>query len=331
MKNTGYPRQINTMWFLLCICFMWSSCSRIKNEKVLFFAHALPVSHPVHKGILEMQRSLHEKSGGKLQIKIFPDAQLGAEREVLELLQIGSIALTKVSAASLANFAPEYQVLTLPYLFRDSKHLFEVLEGDIGKKILESGSEYLLRGLCFYDAGSRSFYTTKNPIRTPDDLKGLKIRVMNNQIAVDMINELGASATPMAFGELYTALQQRVVDGAENSIPSFFSSNHYEVCKYYTVDEHSLVPDVVVMGTKFWDTLNQEEKEWFQAAANESAVKQKVFWKETVKENTEVLKKANVHFYFPDKGLFSSKTKDLASELKKDPKMKSLIENIQKK
>lgn len=309
-------------------CLGLYSCSDITNHKTLFFAHSLPITHPVHKGIVAMQEALNDRSGGKLQIKIFPDGQLGTEREVLELLQIGSVAMTKVSAASMSSFAPEYRVLGVPYLFRDTEHMFRVLEGKIGKELLEGGSEYLLRGLCFYDAGSRSFYTLDGFIKTPDDLKGKKIRVMNDQMAVNMVNDLGGSATPMAYGELYTALQQRVVDGAENNIPSFVTSNHYEVCKFYTVDEHSMVPDVVVVGTKFWDTLNDTEKEWLQAAADESVKKQKVFWKETVKEGMDIIEKANVKIYNPDKSPFVEKTKPILEELMGDPKMKRIIEEI---
>lgn len=304
------------------------SCSEIGDQKILYFAHSLPITHPVHRGILDMQKLVKENSGGKLQLKIFPDGQLGTEREVLELLQIGSIAMTKVSAASMSNFAPEYKVMGVPYLFRDSEHLFRVLEGEVGQELLEGGTEYLLRGLCFYDAGSRSFYTKRKPIQTPDDLKGLKIRVMNDQMSVDMVNTLGASATPMAYGELYTALQQNVVDGAENNIPSFVTSNHYEVCKYYSFDQHSMVPDVVVIGTKFWDTLSDQEKEWLHSAASESVKKQKRYWQETVKENMEVLKKANVEFNYPQKEPFALKSSPVMERLMQDPKMKEYIEKI---
>lgn len=304
------------------------SCSEIGDSKILYFGHSLPTSHPVHKGIVAMQEALAEKSGGKLTIKIFPDGQLGTEREVLELLQIGSVAMTKVSAASMSNFAPEYQITSIPYLFRDSDHLFRVLEGEVGKKLLEGGTEYLLRGLCFYDAGSRSFYSKNRAVNTPDDLDGMKIRVMNDEMSVDMVNTLGGSATPMAYGELYTALQQNVVDGAENNIPSFVTSNHYEVCKNYTFDQHTMVPDVVVVGTKFYDLLTDEEKGWLQEAADESVVKQKQYWKETVEENMKVLEAANVKFVYPDKELFAKKSVPVMDRMMKDPKMKSMIKKI---
>ncbi|EAR00910.1 TRAP transporter substrate-binding protein [Maribacter sp. HTCC2170] len=326
-KNKNWKRFfLNGLWVILCV-FLYS-CSEIKDQKTLFFAHSLPITHPVHKGILDMQKYLNEKSGGKLQIKIFPDGQLGTEREVLELLQIGSVAMTKVSAASMSNFAPEYQVTSIPYLFRDREHMFKVLEGEVGKELLNRGSDYLLRGLCFYDAGARSFYSKKKPVKTPDDLDGMKIRVMNDQMSVDMVNTLGGSATPMAYGELYTALQQNVVDGAENNIPSFVTSNHYEVCKYYTFDEHTMVPDVVVVGTKFWNLLNDEEKEWLQDSAFESVTRQKMYWQETVKENMEVLKKANVEFFYPDKAPYAIKSLPVMERLMTNPKMKRLIEKI---
>jgi len=308
--------------------FLISSCTSVGENKTLYFAHSLPTSHPVHKGILVMQEALNKKSGGKLQIKIFPDGQLGSEREALELLQIGSIAMTKVSASALSNFAPEYQITVIPYLFRDSEHLFKNLEGEVGKQMMESGTEYLLRGICFYDAGARSFYTKDRPINSPDDLDGLKVRVQNDQMSVDMANTLGASATPMAFGELYTALQQNVVDGAENNIPSFVSSNHFEVCKYYIFDEHTMVPDVVIIGTKFWDLLSDEEKGWIESAAKESVVKQKQFWAETIEENMKMLKEAGVEFIYPEKEPFVKKSKPVMERLMKNPDLKPIIDKI---
>ena len=236
---------------IVCLIFVMASCKQESDTKVLYLAHSLPQTHPVHKGILEFQKALELNSKGTLKVKIFPDAQLGSEREVLELLQIGSVAATKVSAATLSNFVPEYHLLGIPYLFRDKEHQFNVLEGPVGKSILAKGSKFWLRGLCYYDAGSRSFYTSEKAIRTPDDLKGLKIRVMNNQMAINMVNSMGGSATPLSYSELYTAIQQGVVDGAENNPPSFVSSNHYEISKYYTLDQHSSVPDVLLIGTKY--------------------------------------------------------------------------------
>lgn len=308
----------------------FSACKKEGGTKVLYLGHSLPQTHPVHKGILEFQKVLEQKSGGTLKIKIFPDAQLGSEREVLELLQIGSVAITKVSAATLSNFVPEYHLLGIPYLFRDKKHQFDVLEGPIGKSILEKGSKFWLRGLCYYDAGSRSFYTSKKAIRTPDDLKGLKIRVMNNQMAINMVNAMGGSATPLAYSELYTAIQQGVVDGAENNPPSLVSSNHYEISKYYTLDQHSSVPDVLLIGTKFWEKLSEEEKKWVQEAADESSQAQKVFWNDSVEESMRIVKEAGVEIIIPDKSLFAEKSKSVLEDfIKKYPEMKATVKQIQ--
>jgi tripartite ATP-independent transporter DctP family solute receptor len=308
---------------------MLISCKKESGTKVLYLAHNLPQTHPVHLGILEFQKVLEINSRGALKVKIFPDGQLGSEREVLELLQIGSVAATKVSAATLSNFVPEYNILGIPYLFRDKQHLFDVLEGPIGKSILEKGSKFWLRGLCYFDAGSRSFYTIDKAIRTPEDLKGLKIRVMNNQMAINMVNSLGASATPLSYSELYTAMQQGVVDGAENNSPSFVSSNHYEISKYYTLDQHSFVPDVLLIGTKYWEKLSEDEKLWVQDAADQSAQVQKKYWNDSVDESMKIAKGAGVEIIIPDKALFAEKSISVIQDFViKYPEMAPIVNQI---
>ena len=311
------------------ILLLLSSCSDLGGPTTVYLAHTLPTSHPVHKGMEVFADELNQLSGGEMGVKIFPDGQLGSEREVLELLQIGSIAMTKVSAATMANFAPEYKVLGVPYLFRSKDHMFSVLEGNTGDKILRSGEPFLLRGLCFYDAGSRSFYTTERPIKTPADLDGMKIRVMNHQMSVDMVNAMGGAATPMAYGELYSALEQGVVDGAENNPPSFVTSRHYEIAKYYTLDEHSSVPDVLVMGTRYWESLTEQQQAWLSEAAGRSAAAQKVFWRDNVEECMETLEAAGVEIFRPEKSLFAESSASVVREFSKDPKMKVLVDEIQ--
>lgn len=324
--------SIKFITILALLLFGISSCRNEGDSKVMYLGHTLPQSHPVHKGIVEFQKALEKKSNGTLKVKIFPDAQLGSEREVLELLQIGSVAATKVSAATMSNFVPEYSLFGIPYLFRDKQHQFDVLEGNVGKSILEKGSKFWLRGLCYYDAGSRSFYTSDKPIRTPEDLAGLKIRVMNNQMAINMVNSMGGSATPLAYGELYTAIQQGVVDGAENNPPSFVSSNHYEISKYYTLDQHSSVPDVLLIGTKYWEKLSDQEKIWVQEAADESAQAQKIFWNKSVEESMAVAKKAGVEIIIPEKSLFAEKSKSvLENFVKAYPDLAPIVNQIKNK
>ena len=313
---------------LACVCGL-AGCAEVVGPKTIYLAHTLTTSHPVHLGIEAFADEVAERSGGELAVKIFPDGQLGTEREVLELLQIGSIPMTKVSAAAMANFAPEYEVLGVPYLFRDEEHLFRVLESEIGEGILEAGSEKLLRGLAFYNAGSRSFYTVKQPVTQPSDLAGLKVRVMNHQMSVDMVNAMGGSATPMAFGELYTALQQGVVDGAENNPPSFVSSGHFEVAKYYSLDEHASLPDVLVMSTTYWDRLSARERAWVQDAARASVTAQRQYWAESVAESLAKIRAAGVEVIEPEKSPFRDRVRGVVEAFAKTPERRRLVEQIQ--
>jgi len=315
---------------VMCVLmYTLASCAEVVGPKTVYLAHTLPVVHPVHRGIEVFANTVDSLSEGELQIKIFPDGQLGTEREVLELLQIGSVPMTKVSAAAMANFAPEYEVLGVPYLFRDGDHLFRVLQGDIGQQILASGADKLLLGLAYYDAGARSFYTTKKPVRAPADLQGQKVRVMNHAMSVEMVNAMGGSATPMAYGELYTALQQGVVDGAENNPPSFVTSGHYEVAKYYTLDEHSALPDVLVMSANYWATLSEQEHQWLRMAARASVTAQREFWRDDVEAAMAKIDGAGVEVIRPDKSAFRERVAPVVAAFAKTQEQRDLIKQIQ--
>ncbi|HEX7071493.1 MAG TPA: TRAP transporter substrate-binding protein [Rhodothermales bacterium] len=296
---------------ILVLSISLAACAGERDVTVLKLGHGMDPGHPVARAMEYMAEVLAEKSGGQMRIDIYPAGQLGSERELLELLQIGSVPITKVSAAALEGFAPAYKMFSVPYLFRDKQHMFNVLEGEVGDEILLSGEKYWLRGLTYYDAGSRSFYTKARPINSPSDLAGLKIRVMESPSAVQMINQLGGSATPISYGELYSALQQGVVDGAENNPPSFHMSRHYEICKYYTLDEHTSIPDVLVISTAAWARLTPQEQAWLQEAADESAEKQKVLWKEAVDEALRVVQEAGVEIIRPPKEPFADKVEPL--------------------
>ncbi|MEM8565888.1 MAG: TRAP transporter substrate-binding protein, partial [Bacteroidota bacterium] len=253
---------------------------------------------------------------------------LGSESQCLELLQIGSLGITKVSAAVMESFAPQYKVVGIPYLFESDQHRYAVYDGVIGRKILDSGQEYWLKGLCFYDAGSRSFYTKERPIKNASDLKGMKIRVMKSITANKMISEMGGSPVPIAWGELYTALQQGVVDGAENNPPSFHLSRHYETCKYYTLDKHTSIPDVMVMSTKIWDRLSHQQQKWVMEAATESVTTQRKFWKESENESLEAVKKAGIQAIIPDLKSFQDATSSILKEFEEDDDLLPLINLI---
>lgn len=282
---------------------LWG-CNTSKDVKILKLAHVLDVSHPVHKGMIYMAERLAVKSNGTMRVDIYPSGQLGAERELIELLQIGSLAITKVSASPMESFVPEMKIFSIPYVFRSEDHLWKVLEGEIGKRILLAGQDYFLRGLCYYDAGSRSFYTKDIPIESPAELQGLKIRVQKSQTSVKMIKSLGGAATPISWGELYTALQQGVVDGAENNPPSFYLSKHYEVCKYYSLDEHTSVPDILLISTHVWENLDSHQQVWLQEAVDESVVHQRQLWQESTTNALAEVQKAGVQVIRPDKKPF---------------------------
>ncbi|MBC6366065.1 TRAP transporter substrate-binding protein [Algoriphagus sp. AK58] len=322
-------RNLN-LFLGLIILFLYGGCQSDSRIKIIKMGHAQVVAHPVHNAMVFLAERLEEKSGGRIKVKVYPNQQLGTERELLELLQIGSLGMTKVSAASLEAFSPEISVFGLPFLFRDDEHISKVLYGEIGKEILLSCEKFWLRGLCFYDAGKRSFYSKNKPIETPADLAGLKIRVQESKMAINMIRGMGGSPTPVAYGELYTALQQGIVDAAENNPPSFYNSRHYEVCKYYSIDEHTAVPDVVLVSTKVWEDLTPEEQQWLQEAADESAVYQAELWKASVEESMREVEKAGVEISYPSKEPFLNQVQSVYELVKKEqPQLATLIERIQ--
>ena len=314
---------------ILLLLIVFLGCNRVSDHKVLKLAHGLDPTHPVHKGMVFMAEQLSEKSDGKLTIDIYPSGQLGSEQQCVELLQIGSLAITKVSAAVMEGFTPKFKVLGLPYVFESKEHSYKVFDGEIGRELLLGTEEFWIRGLSFYDAGFRSFYTINRPINTPDDLKGLKIRVMKSQTAMEMVKALGGSPTPISWGELYTALQSGVVDGAENNPPSFYTSHHYEVCKHYSLDQHTCVPDVLIISTKVWKSLSDQEQKWLQEAANESVPVQRKYWDESVEESFREVKAAGVTIHYPDKTKFADKVQELLNNYKEDEILGDLIRRIQ--
>ena len=317
-----------TLFFTTFTLLIMTGCGPQQQGKVLKLAHGLDPSHPVHQAMVYMAQRCKEISNGDLTIEIYPSGQLGSEQQCVELLQIGSLAITKVSAAVMESFVEDFKVLGLPYVFRSREHSFKVLDGEIGKELLRSTEPYWIRGLCFYDAGSRSFYTIDKPVYSPDDLKGLKIRVMKSITAMEMVKALGGSPTPISWGELYTALQSGVVDGAENNPPSFYTSHHYEVCKYYSLNEHTTVPDVLIVSMKVWNKLSEQEKEWLQQAADESVPVERKLWAESEKESLEAVEEAGVTIIHPDKKPFADKVAPLLDSYKKNAKLYDLITRI---
>ncbi len=299
---------------ILLVLVVFSGCGQKSNVTTLKMAHGLDISHPVHKAMIFMRQKALELSDSTLVIDVYPSEQLGNEKECIEKLQLGGLAMTKVSSSPLESFIDEYKVFALPFLFRDSGHKWGILNGEIGKKILAAGESLGLKGLCYYDAGARSFYTKEKPILHPDDLQGLKIRTQQSPMAMKMIDALGGSATPIAWGELYTSLQQGVVDGAENNEPSLYTSNHYEVCKHYSLDEHTMVPDVVLISTDIWQRLSPEHKQALQNAADASVAFQRKEWAAFVRESMDKMTAEGLKVYRPDKKPFQDRASQVWKE-----------------
>jgi len=314
---------------MLTVLIILSGCKTASSFKTLKLAHGLDPTHPVSQAMVILAETCSEVSGGKLEVQIYPSGQLGSEQQCVELVQIGSLAITKVSSAVLESFTEEYKILGLPYIFRSKAHAFSVLDGEIGTEFLRSTEPFWLRGLCFYDAGARSFYTIDRPVHHPDDLAGLKIRVMKSITAMENVKAQGGSPTPISYGELYTALQSGVVDGAENNPPSFYTSHHYEVCKYYSLNEHTMVPDVLIMNLKIWESLSAEEQGWLQQAIDTSVVAQRKLWAESVKESLEKVSEAGVEVIYPDKAPFAERVSHIQEQYRENEKLFSLIRRIQ--
>lgn len=303
---------ISLIVFLSCVIILAPGCGKKDGGvKVLKLGHGLNTEHPVHKAMVFMAEKVDEKSAGKMRIDIYPSEQLGTEKECLEGLQLGGLAMTKTSSSPMESFVEEMKVLGLPYIFRDNEHFWKVLLGPIGKELLAAGQSKGLKGLCFYDAGARSFYTVKTPVNVPADLAGLKIRVQKSPIALEMVNAMGGKATPIDWGELYTSLQQGVVDGAENNPPSLYTSKHYEVCKYYSLDEHTMPPDILLISVSVWSKLTPQQQNILQEAADESVTYQRKLWSQFQQQSLDEVTKAGVQIIKPDKQPFRDAVKTM--------------------
>lgn len=318
-------------WCFVCLALVvFSGCKKegtAESEVVLKLGHSLDITHPVHKAMVYMAEKVAEKSQGRMKVEVFPNEQLGNEKECIEALQLGYMAITKTSTAVMEGFVPRMRIFGIPYLFRDSGHYWKVLKGPIGKELLTAGKSKGLRGLCFYDAGSRSFYAKKE-IKKPEDLKGMKIRVMNSVMSMKMVEAMGGSPTPIPWGELYTSLDQGVVDAAENNPPSFRTSRHYEVCNYYILDEHTRLPDILIISTRIWESFSPEFQRILQESVDESVEYQRKIWAEAEESDMKIVQDAGVKISYPDKKPFMASVQSVWEEFE-GTDLGELIKQIQ--
>ncbi|MDB6371932.1 TRAP transporter substrate-binding protein [Photorhabdus bodei] len=304
------------------------SASQVTAVTTLKLSHNHNRDHAVHKAMTQFADEVRQKTNGDVRIRIYPDAQLGNQRESMELMQNGALDLVKSNAAELEAFSPAYSAFNLPYLFRDKAHYKKIKNGEIGKEILASSKNRGFIGITYYEAGARSFYA-KKPIRTPEDLKGMKIRVQPGPTAISMVKNLGGNPTPLAYGELYTALQQGVVDAAENNIPSFSLSRHSEVARYFSLDNHTMVPDVLVISTKSLNKLSAEQQKILINAAINSSQYMTKLWEKSEEKERQNAKKIGVKFVDVDQKSFEEAVKPMYDDIKKsDPVLYRMVERI---
>jgi len=270
-------------WFTMGFFFvvlLGSGVSMAQTKPiVLKLAETHPQDYPTTKGDYEFARLVKERSNGRIIVEVYHSKQLGEERAVIEQVQLGAIDMTRVSISAVSAFVRELDAFQLPYLYRNADHMWKVLNGPIGEEILKKHEAYNFVGLGWFEAGSRNFYT-KRPVKTVSDLKGMKIRVQQAPLMVAMVQALGAVATPLPFGEVYSALQTGVVDGAENNWPSYLSTSHYEVAKYFIVDEHTRVPEITVASKKVLDRLSKEDRALLVQAMRDAQPYQYKLWVE---------------------------------------------------
>jgi tripartite ATP-independent transporter DctP family solute receptor len=288
-----------------------------------------PDGYPTVEAVKFMGERLKALTNGKHTIKVFNNSSLGNEKDTIEQTKIGALAMTRVNIAPMNNICAETQVPTMPFLFRSTEHMRKVLDGAIGEEILASCAPQGFIGLAYYDSGARSLYTAKKPIRTLADAKGMKIRVQQSDLWVALLEAMGANATPMPFGEVYTALKTGLVDGAENNYPSYESSRHFEVAKFYSVTEHSLAPEMLLFSKRTWDRLSADDQKAIRQAAKESVPFMRKLWDEREAKSKAVAKAGGAEFIEVDKASFQNAMKPVYDKFIVDPKLKSLVKRIQ--
>lgn len=298
-------------------------------ETVLRSSDTHPDGYPTVEAVKYMGDLIKQRTDGRYSVEVYHSAQLGEEKDTIEQTQTGVIDLNRVSMGPFNGIVPETAVPSLPYMFRSVEHMRHVMDGPVGDQILKAFEAHGLVGLAFYDSGARSFYNTKKDITSMADMKGMKFRVIQSDVFVDMVNALGANATPMAYGEVYSALQTGVIDGAENNWPSFESAKHYEVAKHYTMDQHQIVPEVLVMSKASWDKLSPEDQTIVRQAAKDSVVKMRELWDAQEKKSRGIVEAAGVKVSEIDKQPLIDAMKPVYDKYLSTPALKDLAARIQ--
>ena len=314
------------------LALSWLAAPASAQQKLVLKASDVhPAGYPTVVAVENLGKKLEQATNGRLSVQMFASMQLGGEKEAIEQAQVGALQLARVSVGVLGTVVNELDVFNLPFLFRNTAHMQKVIDGPIGRELLDkvtSNANAGLVGLSWMDAGARSFYDIRKPLRSLADLKGLKFRVMGSPIFVDMMNALGGNGVAMGYDQVFSALQTGVVDGAENNPPSFVFDNHYQVAKYYTLTEHLIVPEILVFSRKLWTTLAKEDQDLIRSFAREAQMEERVLWAAYEKQALEKAKTAGVQILdIADKKPFQDAVKPVWD--KYGPRFAEMIKRIQ--
>jgi tripartite ATP-independent transporter DctP family solute receptor len=302
-----------------------------QQKLILKASDVHPEGYPTVAAVENMGKKLEKATNGRLSVQMYASMQLGGEKEAIEQAQVGAIQIARVSVGALGPVIDELNVFNMPYLFRSTAHMQKVIDGPIGQELMDKVTNNPKAGLvaiCWMDAGARSLYDTKKAIRNIDDLKGMKFRVMGNPMFVDMMNALGGNGVSMGYDQVFSALQTGVVDGAENNPPSFVFDNHYQVAKFLTLDEHLIVPEMVVFSRRTWDTLSKEDQALLTKFGREMQLEERALWVKYEKEAMDKARAAGITVTdIADKKPFQDAVKPVWD--KYGPKYADMIKRIQ--
>jgi tripartite ATP-independent transporter DctP family solute receptor len=281
---------------LAAACIAAGAPALAQQKQVWKAADVHPAGYPTVVAVENFGKRMEKATNGRISVQMYGTMQLGGEKEMIEQAQVGALQLPRVSVGALGPVIDELNVFNLPYVFRNTAHMQKVVDGPIGKDLLDkvTASGKGLVGLCWMDAGARSLYSTKKPVNALADLKGMKFRVMGNPIFVDMMNALGGNGVPMGYDQVFNALQTGVIDGAENNPPSFVFDNHYQVAKYYTIDEHLIIPELLLFSKKSWDGVSKADQSLVRKFAREAQFEERKLWAEYEKQAMEKAKAAGI-------------------------------------
>ncbi|MBF9266179.1 TRAP transporter substrate-binding protein [Paracidovorax cattleyae] len=288
-----------------------------------------PDDYPTVTAVKFMGERLKALSGGKHSIKVYSSGALGNEKDAIEQAKIGALQMVRINIGAMNNICPETVVPTMPFLFRSVDHLHKVLDGPVGEEILKACERQGFVGLAYYDSGARSMFTAKKPVRKFEDMKGMKVRVQQSDLWVSMLEAMGANATPMPMGEVYTGLKTGLIDAAENNYPTYESSRSFEVAKYYTRTEHSMAPEMLLFSKRAWDRLSPQEQGWIRQAAKESVPYMRKQWAEREVKSLATVKAGGAEIIEIDKAPFQAAMKPVYDKFITDAKLKDLVKRVQ--